>query len=266
MLDFTKIPLGKKAAAFHPFAPKLANLIHPMAAAPLPPAPPAVDYTQNISPDAWPMYDNDKIGDCTVAAAAHLIQLYTSYTKPNTLLVSQDEVNHVYSEVSGWNPNDPSTDNGAVEANVLNFWMNTGINLAGNLDKIAGYARVNVNNLTELKYAVWWFGGLYIGVGLPAAWQQSPYNWTMPSNLSGANAPGSWGGHAVPVVAYNQDYLTLISWGAVVHMDWQAYQTYADEAWAVISPDFINQQGVTPAHFDWPFLLSSMNRMREGSI
>lgn len=266
MPEISKMRLGKKAPTFHPFTPKLSNLIHPMASSPLPPEPTAVNYTEKIGISNWPMFKNDVIGDCTIASVAHLIQLYTSYTKPSPLIVSQQEIELVYSAVSGWNPNDPSTDNGAVEIDVLNYWANTGICVGDHFDKIAGYARVNPHNPAELRYAVWWFGGLYIGVSMPACWQDTPNDWKMPHNLMGANAPGTWGGHAVPVVAYNEDYLTVVSWGSLVKMDWRSYHTYCDEAWAVISPDFVNQQGVTPAHFDWAYLLAGMQHIREGSV
>ncbi len=261
MTDFSQMRLGKQTATFHSFVPKFSNLIRPMAEMPLPPTPQEVDYTQRVS--NWPMFDNDKIGDCTIASAAHLIQLYTSYTKPSPIIVPQTEINNVYSTVGGWNPADPATDCGAVEYTVLNYWLNTGINTGSYIDKIAGFARVNPMNPTELKYSIWWFGGLYIGVNLPAVWQTT-LNWSMPANTTGPNAPGSWGGHAIPVVAYNPEYITVVSWGMLVQMDWQAYQTYCDEAWAVISPDFINQQGYTPAHFDWPYLLAGMQHIREG--
>ena len=260
MSDFSNMRLGKQAAFFHPFTPKFSHL---MASAALPPPPMSVDYTKRIAFDGWPMFDNDTIGDCTVAAVGHLIELYTSYTKPKPIIMSNAEVIDVYSAVSGYNPDDPSTDNGAVEQTVLTYWMNHGVKIGSHTDRIAGFAKVNPMNPTELKYATWWFGGLYIGLAMPLSWQTATA-WNMPSNLDGNNAPGSWGGHAVPVVAYNSNYLTVVTWGMLMHMDWEAYQTYCDESWAVINADFVNSQGVTPAHFDWPYLLAGMQHIREG--
>jgi hypothetical protein len=57
----------------------------------LPPAPPSVDYGAKVS--TWPMYYNDQYGDCTCAAAAHLIQNWTAsagneVTPPDTTVLT----------------------------------------------------------------------------------------------------------------------------------------------------------------------------------
>jgi hypothetical protein len=268
MPDFSKMRLGKKAPYFHPFTPRFASLIHNMSSAvPLPPPPDAIDYTIRVdaTPGGWPMMKNDEIGDCAIATIGHLIQLYTSWTKPTPTIISDEGIVTIYSYVSGYQPDNPNTDQGCIIADVLHFWANTGININGYLDKIAGYAKLKVDtaHYNELKYAMWWFGGVYIGVNLPKVWQSTETTWAMPADLSGDNAPGTWGGHAIPVVAYDPDGITVVTWGQEVKMDWRAYATYCDEAWAVISPDFVNQQGVTPANFDWPYLLAAMQHIRE---
>ena len=38
----------------------------------LPPPPPDLDLAEAVP--EWPMYGNDRIGDCTTAAAAHMIE------------------------------------------------------------------------------------------------------------------------------------------------------------------------------------------------
>lgn len=261
--DFSKFALGKKKPLFDPHAPKFAHMIHGMTA-PLPPPPASVDYTTRV--DSWPMFDNDSIGDCTIASVAHLIQLYTSFTKASPVIVEQANIVKAYSDCGGYDGT-PATDNGAFEINVLKYWMSTGINAGGIMDKISGFAKVNPLNSNEVKYAVYWFGGLYIGMNMPKSWQTVQDNkWKMGSDLAGDNAPGTWGGHAVPVVAYDEDSLTIISWGDEFELSWDAFNTYCEEAWAVISPDFMNQMGKTPSNFDWPFLLTAMSRIQEGSI
>lgn len=158
----------------------------------MPPPPQSVDYTTRVT--SWPMFDNDTLGNCTVAAIGHLIQLYSSYTKPAPLVMSNANIINTYSDVGGYVSGDSSTDNGAVEQDVLNYWMNHGVPVNDIVNKITGFAKINVAKKTELQYALYWFGGAYIGIDLPLAWQ-STSNWEMPSNLMGANAPGSWGGH-----------------------------------------------------------------------
>ena len=42
----------------------------------------------------------------------------------------------------------------------------------------------------------------------------------MSGSLSGDDAPGSWGGHAVDVVGYDDAGLTVVSWGALLRASW----------------------------------------------
>lgn len=259
MPDFSKMPLGKKAAFFPPLTPKFASLILPTDT-PLPPVPATVDYTTRVA--TWPMFDNDTLGDCAIATVGHMIQLYTSYTRPTAEIMTIPEIIEFYELAGGYNPANPATDQGCVISDVLRLWNARGVSVGGYMDRISGFIRVDPLVATETKYSLWWFGAVYIGVQLPIAWQTA-HSWDLPANLLGDNAPGSWGGHAIPIVAYDADGVTVITWGEKMKMSWAAMHAYCDESWAVISPDFINQQGVTPANFDWAYLLASMKRIRE---
>ena len=61
--------------------------------------------------------------------------------------------------------------------------------------------------------------------------------------------PGSWGGHAVDVVGYDEAGLTVVTWGALKRMTWAFWGRYGDEAWCVLSPDFL-ADGRSPQGFD----------------
>ena len=77
--------------------------------------------------------------------------------------------------------------------------------------------------------------------------------WDWTGSLDGPDAPGSWGGHAVNVVAYDDAGLTVVTWGALQRLTWAFWQRYCDEAWAIISPDFL-AGGRSPQGFDLPAL------------
>src|SRR5581483_817640 len=97
----------------------------------------------------WPMYDNDEFGDCVWAAIGHQIQAFSAYGFGTVITVTNADVLAGYSAVTGFKPNDPSTDNGTVVQDALNYWRKTGI--AGH--KILAFAQVNHRNRTECEAA-----------------------------------------------------------------------------------------------------------------
>jgi len=70
-----------------------------------------------------------------------------------------------------------------------------------------------------------------------------------PGGPVGPGAPGSWGGHAVPVVAYDARTLTVITWGQRLSMTWGFFETYCDEAYAILDGDWL-KNNECPAGFD----------------
>lgn len=223
----------------------------------LAPAPPAVDWTAKII--SWPMMANDTLGDCTCAAAGHMIECWTAnigdaFTPTNAQVIA------AYSATGDYVPGDPATDNGAVELDVLNYWRQQGI--AGH--KIDAYAALDLHNDSQnqecAKQAISLFGGVYIGLALPLSAQQQTV-WDIPSlwsRLRGQSAPGSWGGHAVPVLAYDSDGLTCITWGAKKRMTWDFFARYCDEAYAPLSRDWVNAQGTDPSGIDFAALSADL--------
>jgi hypothetical protein len=150
-----------------------------------------------------------------------------------------------YSAITGYDPKTGANDNGAVETDVLNYWRKEGI--ANH--KIAAYAALEPRNHNHVQEAVYLFGGCYIGLSLPVS-AQAQNIWSVPpGGAVGHGAPGSWGGHAVPVVAYNASGLTVVTWGQLKKMTWGFWDAYCEESYAIISQDFL-KKGKTPAGFD----------------
>ena len=99
------------------------------------------------------------------------------------------------------------------------------------------------------------FGGLYIGVSLPASAQNQDV-WDV---ATGPDAEaGSWGGHCVNVVGYDADGLTVVTWGATKRMTWAFWLAYVDEAYAILSNDFLTTAGQTPNGFDLAALTNDL--------
>lgn len=232
--------LGKQPASYDKRNFKLSKYV-------LAPPPPLADWLKLPS---WPMYDNDTLSDCVEAAAGHMIGAWQSYSHPTAPAPTAAQIVQAYSGATGYNPYKPWTDNGTNLLSFLKYWRKIGI--AGH--KILAFMAIQPGNLAELQQSIWLTGAAMIGVALPLS-AQGESQWTVPNGLRGDNAPGSWGGHCVPVGAYNDhvaamDRNTVVTWGATLTMSDYFYQCYSDEAYAVLSQDWIDAKGLAPNQFD----------------
>lgn len=249
-----RVKLGKGPARHDSRTLQLAKYI-PVSAVPPPPA--KEDFEKKVK--NWPMMLNDNLGDCTCACAGHMIEQWTTYT--GTAVVPTDNaILKAYEAVGGYNPANPDSDQGAVIVDVLNYWRKTGI---AN-DKIMAYASLEPKNHSEVKDSIVLFGNCYIGVALPIS-AQTQAVWAVPSGgTTGQGAPGSWGGHAIPIVAYDSRGLTVVTWGALKRMSWGFLDAYCDEAYAVLSQDWINKvTKLTPGNFDLATLQADLQQITQ---
>ena len=228
----------------------------------MPTPPPSVKYRASVK--RWPMMLNDQIGCCAIACPGHMIEQWTSCNgKP--VVPSDAQILSAYEAVGGYQPDDPknpqtnATDVGCDPMSVLAYWQNTGI--AGH--KIGGSARVDTTNANEVKLAIYLFGNLYLGMDLPLSAQGQGTTWIVDTSNPDADAAGSWGGHAVPAVGYDQtDLVPFISWGAIYLMSFAFLAQYCMEAWAVFSTDWLNGKGVCPAGFNKAQLLTDLANLK----
>ncbi|HET6180277.1 MAG TPA: hypothetical protein VFE61_25370 [Candidatus Sulfotelmatobacter sp.] len=244
-VDPYKLKLGKQVARHDPRTLLLAS--YTTTALPMPPA--SFDLTAKVGHD-WGMMDNDQIGNCTCAAAGHLIMEWTANAKKKMVTPSDKQIAAAYSAVTGYNPTTGANDNGAVEIDVLNYWRQSGI--AGH--KIGAYMALEPANHSHIMDSVYIFEGCYIGLQLPTSAKAQVQNhqpWSVPpGGTTGDGKPGSWGGHAVPVVAYDARGVTVVTWGALQMMTWSFWEAYCEEAYAILSPDYITGKKTTPQGFN----------------
>jgi|GEM_PF-452422 len=221
----------------------------------LPPPPVSVDWTKAATP-RWGMMKNDELGDCTGAAVGHAEQDWTA-NNGSEFTVTDADVVAFYSGSTGYNPADPSTDQGGVELDVLNYWRKTG--MAGR--KIRAFVALEPKDRTHVQQSVFLFGGCYIGLALPAFAENQGTTWTIPAGGDeGSLEPGSWGGHAVWVLGYDQNWVYFISWGEVYKMSWAFWNAYCDESYACLSDDWCSS-GEAPSKFDLATLEADLNQV-----
>jgi len=229
--------LGRKHVKTDPRTLKLGKYLKDA----LPGAPSAKDWTKGV-PD-WGMMLNNVHGDCTIAAAAHAIQVWSANTKgeitlPDALIL------HYYEKWDGYKPSDPNTDGGGVELDVLTNWQKS----AFDGHKLIAYADPVFSNLDEIRQSIALFGGVYIGLALPNT-AKTQAVWDVVPNGGDDAKPGSWGGHAVFVPKYDAHTFTCITWGELKPMTVAFWKEYVDEAHALLSHDWLESKG-SPAGFD----------------
>ena len=209
----------------------------------LPPPPTSVNWTATV-PTPCGMMGNDTVGDCTIAGAGHMIQIWTGNAQPPGTVIADSDILAEYEALSGYKPGSPQTDTGLDPITVLNHWQSDGI--AGH--KIAGWAQVNPKNLIEVQTAINLFGGLYAAVALPiTAQNQVGWTWDVVLNSGTDQAPGSWGGHLAPIIGYNGTGPGCVTWGKWwQQMTWAFEFAYYDELFAVVTQDFLNANGTDP--------------------
>jgi len=251
MTDHSAMRLGLIREPQHILIPSM----HTYAA--MPPPPKEINWFGKIG--AWPMLANDQIGDCIYAGCAHVIQQWTAYTDHDAVVMSDEEVISAYSTVTGYRPSDPSTDRGGLISDALRFWLMSGMPTPdGGPDVLTGAAAVRAQDQNDICRAVATFGNVLAGVELPISAQNEDV-WT-----STADAPGSWGGHCVPLVGYNEVGPICVTWGALKQMTWAWWLKYADQAYTLLSPDWMAATGTDPAGVDWAALETDMRRFATG--
>jgi hypothetical protein len=237
-----KFRLGKKPPRIDKRTLRFGKYLTPA----LPPPPASITYYTAVP--TWPMMCNDTYLDCTCAAAGHLVEQWTQQAGGTAEIIPDADILAAYHVVGG------GVDQGADLLAVLNYWEQTGIPTSGAPDKITAYAAIEPTNSTEAQDAVAIFGGLYIGLALPDfAANPSDENlldvpWVLPAGPT--PPPNPKNGHCVCAVGYDANQLYVITWGAVKTMSWAFWEAYCDEAYAIISPDWLSAKGTTVEGFN----------------
>jgi hypothetical protein len=223
----------------------------------LPPLAPRVDYCSKVP--SWPMYLNDTLGDCTIAGAAHAMGAWSEYLTGNEMTLSNEQILAAYEACSGYVPGEANTDNGCLMSDVLAYWQRTGI--GG--QQIQAYAQLRDTREIDLNQALQLFGTVYIGVNLPDSAETQfsagkPWSYVKGSAMAG--------GHCIVLQRFavnsDGDY-TVITWGATQAMTLGFARTYIEEAWAVLSPQWLEANGSNLSGLDVAQLTADMQALSQ---
>ena len=257
-----RFPLGRIPRDTSRWAPTLEDYLRtgPVSrTAGLEPAPDSEDVDRASNVTAWPMYCNGPdpgnppaspggIGDCTVAEAAHAYTALGVYAGKPQVLFADTEIISVYSRICGYDPATGADDNGCQMQDVLADQRKNGMtDVNGNVHKVTAYAALgNPTNITLMSEVLKTFGYVYIGVNLQQAqedaFEQGPW----------AYVPGSpvLGGHCIGLhrrQAYGSavGVFGMATWGAIQPAEISFIQGCVEEAWCVITEDWIEANGST---------------------
>jgi len=207
-----------------------------------PPPPAAINWYKGVAD--WGAMLNDELGDCVCAAIGHADQVATLNTPEGELTVNDDVIENVYEMACGYNPSDPSTDNGCVIVDTLNWVRKYGLGKRHTAEgqvrhrqALYAYADPDPGDITHVKQAIASFGILDVGLQLPlTAQNQVGSLWTVVGdpNTNPNSEPGSWGGHSIVICAYDAEKLIGITWGQLQPMTWQFFGSYVDECHALL--------------------------------
>jgi hypothetical protein len=169
----------------------------------------------------YPMDGNDTLGDCTIAALAHAVTTYRGLIGTEKIM-RKSSVVKLYRHLTG------GQDTGLNELDVLNYWRKH--QEAG--DKILAYVSVDPKNHTHVQQAIQLFGGIYLGF-------QVQENCIEDFNAHKAWTPGTLTheGHAVFAVGYDQNEVTVLTWGNTQQATWAWWDECVDEAYAILPPE-----------------------------
>lgn len=226
----------------------------------LPDPAPSCDMTAKVT--NLGMMLNDHLSDCTCAAIGHIIQCWTAeYNRQ--IILSDIDILAAYEGGCGYDPTDPATDQGGVELDMLNYWRKTGV--GGHM--LGAYATLQKRPGSlwgtlfgsswrhDVMRSVYYFGSAYIGVTLPdEVLGPGVIPWT------GSWKPNPNNGHAVPIVAYDADGVTVVTWGMLLKASWDFLDRCMDEGYCPMAKDIVDDvSGKSPQGFDLATLQNDLN-------
>lgn len=234
------LPYRLGALPNDPSKPRVSLRLKPGAAL-TPPA--SVDWSTTVPAGQWGMLGNDSVGDCVAAGAFHGQQVFEKTAQNVDTGFTTAQALAMYSAISGYTPSNPNSDVGATLQDGLGYWRKTGLNGY----KLGAFAEFDYTNTDLVKQIIADFGVAYLALEVPdSAMQQfdagQPWTVVKRSRIDG--------GHCVPGVGYDANYLYVITWGAVQKVAWSFYTKYFQESWAPISADWMEKTGKTPSGLD----------------
>ncbi len=216
---------------------------------------------------------NTSYGDCVLAEEAHYVAVETGnagklfvYTTTMTLAA--------YTALTGFNPADPSTDQGTDPIACLDYFLKNSY-ADGSVNR--GYLLVDATNQAEVEYAISTFGNLKVWVAVPTAWispfpAKHGFVWDVADpNPSNGHCIGSCGyitsggaPQSLQVLGVTAAGVVVMTWGLLGTITWAAFAKLcapsAGGGCAVrVTADWLNAAGKSPNGLDMATLIADFD-------
>jgi hypothetical protein len=227
--------------------------------------PPALskDYVSAVnhqSPDGWGVLGNDQYGCCVEADDGHYLMLRTA-NAGSIVIPTTEQILALYSAETGFNPDDPASDQGTDEGSDCEWMVVNG--LLGHKASATGF--VNPQSISHLKWCIQLFGGCKFGINFPQS-AMDQFNAGLPWTVE-ANDGGIIGGHDVLGVKYNSGWFYVVTWGQLQQVDLAWIMKYAEEAHVLLFSDWITKNGTAPSGFDLKALIAALPQIEsQGTV
>lgn len=186
---------------------------------------------------SWGMLGNDRYGDCAWASSAHEVMVQNA-ANGRTVNFTDANVLSDYSAGTGFNENDPSTDQGTNMYDLYQYRLKTGIvDSTGTRHKLAAFMEIEPTSQAELAAAAYTLGVAGIGIKVYDWAQQQFADGQAWSYKRGGNLEG---GHAIPVVGRNAagNWL-VVTWGQIQEMTPAFFSKMVTSVFVGVTQDYL---------------------------
>lgn len=208
----------------------------------------------------WLMLDNDKVGNCVLAGAAHEHMLWNA-VHGRKVNFSGRSVTWDYGSITGYRWWLPGSDRGTDMQEAARYRQRTGLidtKFGIARHKIGAYVLIKKGDVAQHNLAAFLFGAIGIGVRCPESMEDQfqrghPFQY----------APGDKivGGHYMSNVNRRNKMIGTVTWGKVHPMTPEFLEAYNDESIAYVSSEMLSG-GETIDGFNYRQLLSDLEQVQ----
>lgn len=211
------------------------------------------------------MFLNQALGDCAIAGSIEEVRLANAL-RGVTVDFDDETALANYSQITGYTPAEPDTDQGTDVHQLYQFRRSTGLlDAEGNRHKIIAYAGLRPGDFHELLVALSLFDMVGVGINVPD-YAEAQFEAGKPWAL----LPGRHtivGGHYVPVVgAPDATTVQFYTWGALASMDSGFYAALNTVAVVALTEELFNGDGKTPEGVDFERLATDLASLDAGPV